>query len=208
MRCLVSISVTGPLAPPTSELAVGVLINVPNIAVRQWRQPSLCWPDRPNHDYLGIRHRCGHDRFDHGHKLAVHLLGLSDHCRVVDRGRGAGFLHVAGGLRRCGHPAAQAVWQPSICRAASCPFVVGFAMLRTDLRTDSAMRGIGRRPRLRTLPMVIGLPIAPRPGRVSWSGRTGRWQDLPGRGMALMAAVFLLMSQMDEWTPPLLQSLT
>ncbi|MCY0610329.1 hypothetical protein OVV29_32885, partial [Klebsiella pneumoniae] len=57
-----------------------------------------------------------------------------------------------------------------------------------------------------TLPMVIGLLIAST-GTGVLVGRTGRYKIFPVAGMALMAVAFLLMSQMDEWTPPLLQSL-
>lgn len=133
-------------------------------------------------------HRCGHDRFDHGHKLGRnHLrLGLSDHCRAVDRGRsGAGFLRVAGGPRRCGHPAAQAVWQPSICRVLR-PVLRG--RIRdagcTDLRTDlSGVRGRRVGDRVRSAHVADGDRPADRLDRDGCPGRPdGPLQDLPGRG--------------------------
>ncbi len=193
---------------------INVPVSIAVLTVAATAVPALARPPKPVIDYLGIlviavattalimATSWGGTTYAWGSATIVGLL--------IGAAVALGFFVWLEGRARCGHPAAQAVWQPSICRVLR-PVLRG--RIRdagcTDLRTDlSGVRGrrVGDRVRLRTLPMVIGLLIAST-GTGVLVGRTGRYKIFPVAGMALMAVAFLLMSQMDEWTPPLLQSL-
>lgn len=89
-------------------------------------------------------------------------------------------------------------------------FMVGFAMLGALTFLPTFMQYVdgvsATTSGLRTLPMVAGMLVTST-GSGALVGRTGRYKVFPVVGTALMTVAFALMSQMDNGTPALLQSL-
>ncbi|BCI88203.1 hypothetical protein NIIDMKKI_34090 [Mycobacterium kansasii] len=96
----------------------------------------------------------------------------------------------------------------AVCSVLS--LMVGFAMLGALTFVPMYLRYVDGASAtvsgLRTLPMVVGL-LTTSVGAGIMVGRTGRYKIFPVAGTGLMAVAFLLMSQMDESTPALVQSL-
>jgi EmrB/QacA subfamily drug resistance transporter len=89
-------------------------------------------------------------------------------------------------------------------------FIVGFAMLGALTFLPTFMQFVdgvsATESGLRTLPMVAGMLLTSI-GSGSIVGRTGRYKVFPVVGTAIMAAAFVLLSQMDATTPTWQQSL-
>ncbi|POX90727.1 MFS transporter [Mycobacterium kansasii] len=96
----------------------------------------------------------------------------------------------------------------AVCSVLS--LMVGFAMLGALTFVPMYLRYVDGASAtvsgLRTLPMVVGLLTTSVVAGIM-VGRTGRYKIFPVAGTGLMAVAFLLMSQMDESTPALVQSL-
>ncbi|MCV7078329.1 MFS transporter [Mycobacterium szulgai] len=96
----------------------------------------------------------------------------------------------------------------SLCCALA--FGIGFSMLGAVTVVPAYLRYVDHdsatKSGLYTLPMIIGMLITSI-GSGVLVGRTGRYKIFPVVGYALTAAGYLLLSQMNESTSPLAQSL-
>lgn len=194
---------------------INVPVSIAVLTVAATAVPALARPPKPVIDYLGIlviavattalimATSWGGTTYAWGSATIVGLLigaavALGFFVWLEGRARAAAILPP----RLFGSPVF------AVCCVLS--FVVGFAMLGAltfvPIYLGYVDGASATASGLRTLPMVIGLLIAST-GTGVLVGRTGRYKIFPVAGMALMAVAFLLMSQMDEWTPPLLQSL-
>ncbi|ANG87704.1 hypothetical protein SZ58_004640 [Mycobacterium tuberculosis variant bovis] len=168
---------------------INVPVSIAVLTVAATAVPALARPPKPVIDYLGIlviavattalimATSWGGTTYAWGSATIVGLL--------IGAAVALGFFVWLEGRARCGHPAAQAVWQPSICRVLR-PVLRG--RIRdagcTDLRTDlSGVRGRRVGDRVRSAHVADGDRPADRLDRDGCPGRPdGPLQDLPGRG--------------------------
>lgn len=193
---------------------INVPVSIAVLTVAATAVPALARPPKPVIDYLGIlviavattalimATSWGGTTYAWGSATIVGLL--------IGAAVALGFFVWLEGRAAAAILPPRLFGSPVFAVCCVLSFVVGFAMLGAltfvPIYLGYVDGASATASGLRTLPMVIGLLIAST-GTGVLVGRTGRYKIFPVAGMALMAVAFLLMSQMDEWTPPLLQSL-
>lgn len=133
-------------------------------------------------------HRCGHDRFDHGHKLggttyawgSATIVGL-----LIGAAVALGFFVWLEGRAAAAILPPRLFGSPVFAVCCVLSFVVGFAMLGAltfvPIYLGYVDGASATASGLRTLPMVIGLLIAST-GTGVLVGRTGRYKIFPVAG--------------------------